>query len=122
MVVLFFLGILSSFASALGINALIPVFSFFIKGGEASAGTDVISRFIKDSFLFVGIPFSLVSVLILISILFIIKAGVLYLSDYIRIHIKTRYQQDMMDKVFKKSLRADWSYLMKQKIGYLRTT
>ncbi|MCK4386464.1 MAG: ABC transporter ATP-binding protein [Candidatus Pacebacteria bacterium] len=121
MVVLFFLGILSSFASALGINALIPVFSFFIKGGEASAGTDVISRFIKDSFLFAGIPFSLVSVLILISILFIIKAGVLYLSDYIRIHIKTRYQQDMMDKVFKKSLRADWSYLMKQKIGYLET-
>ncbi len=121
MVVLFALGILSSFAGALGINALIPMFSFFMKGGEASAGTDVISRFIENSFLFVGVPFSLISVLILISVLFIIKAGILYLFDYIKIHIKTRYQQDMMDKVFKKALRADWSYLMKQKIGYLET-
>jgi len=114
------LGILSGLVGAIGINALIPLFSFFADG-ETSAGTDFVSRFIKKSLLAAGIPFTLPSILALICVLFILKAAMLYVFDYIKIHIKTKYQQDMMNDVFKKSLYADWSYLMKQKIGYLET-
>src|SRR3989344_2809927 len=85
-VLLSLLGILGGFLEGIGINAIIPLFSFLT--GSSNFGSDFISQFIKSGFDLVGIKFSLRYLLVLIFFLFLARAVVLLLNNYIK--IKTR--------------------------------
>jgi len=110
------LGFLSSVFEAIGINAFIPLVSFFV-GGEVMGG-GVISKYLQTAFGFVGLEFNLISVLVLIVVLFFAKAIVLLWFKYIQIKIRTKYEEDKMNTLFKKFLKSKWPYLKNQKIGY----
>src|SRR3990167_10580849 len=67
------LGFFSGLLEAVGVNALIPLFSFFVKGEERLGG-DFIAKYLKDFFAFFDVPFTLPTLLVFICILFILKA------------------------------------------------
>ena len=113
------LGFLSGLLEGVGINAFIPLLA--ILTGTASGGDDPISQAIANFFLFLGIDFSLKFILIFIALLFILKAIVLLLFSYIKITITAGYEKKMRTALFRELLAAQWSYLLKQKLGHFET-
>ncbi|MFH1426994.1 MAG: ABC transporter ATP-binding protein [Patescibacteria group bacterium] len=115
--VLTILGFVSGILEAVGVNAIIPLFSFAIGDGEG--GTDIISQTIENFFGYVHISFSLKYLLIFICSLFIFKAMTLLYFNYLRIKITADYEERTRNELFQNTLNADWPYLSKQKLGHL---
>jgi|TARA_Y100000310_G_scaffold214702_1_gene215634 ABC-type multidrug transport system fused ATPase/permease subunit len=113
------LGFLSGILEAIGVNALIPLFSFFTEG--ETGGTDFISQTIEKLFLFFDVSFTLPTLLIFIVILFFAKALAILLFNYVKIRIRADYEQQTRNKLFGTTLVSTWPYLLKQKLGYLHT-
>lgn len=117
-VILISLGFLSSLIGALGINALIPLFSFVVGQGSSN---DFISRAIAKFFLFFNLDINIKYLLILIVCLFILKAVLLILTNYINVKIVADYEARTRSHLFKIILEANWPYLLQQKLGHLET-
>lgn len=115
--VLVVLGFFSGLLEGVGINALIPLFSFVV-GGDAGGATDTISKITRSGFEFLHIDFNLKYLLVFMCSLFIIKAGVMIFCNYIRIRIMADYEERTRRELFTKTLRSSWSFLLKQKLGY----
>lgn len=118
-IVLTVLGFVSGLLEGIGINALIPLFSF--AAGDGKGGDDIISQTIERFFLYFNINFSLKYLLIFICLLFVFKAIVLVLCNYIKVRITADYEEQTRNDLLEKTLKADWPYLLKQKLGYLET-
>lgn len=118
--VLTILGFLSGLLEGIGVNAIIPLFSFFIRDGDQ--GSDMISKFLKQSFGYFDIDFSLKQILIFVSLLFIFKAIAILIFNYISIKITANYEEQTRNRLFEKTLKASWPYLLKQKLGHLENT
>jgi ABC-type multidrug transport system fused ATPase/permease subunit len=117
-----FLTILAFFGGLLegvGINTLIPLFSFI--AGDGQGGTDIISKTIKKIFLFLHIPFTLKYLLLLIISLFFLRSVFTIVFQYFHIKIITDYEEKTRAKLFAKTLNASWPYLLKQKLGHLES-
>ncbi|MEK7531461.1 MAG: ABC transporter ATP-binding protein [Patescibacteria group bacterium] len=113
------LGLLGGIFEAVGVNAVIPLFSF-ITGGQGKS-FDIISQTIEKAFYFLHIPYSFRYLLFLIVLLFIFRAVVLIVSGYLRIKITAEYQEATRNNLFNKFISARWSYLLRQKLGHLET-
>lgn len=113
------LGFLSGTLEGVGVNALIPLFSFM--SGVGGESEDFITRNIRNLFGFFGVDFRLKYLLIFMVSLFIVKAVVVIIFNYVRIKIDTDYEETTRNNLFKSVLNAKWPYLIKQKIGYLET-
>lgn len=113
------LGFLSGLLEAVGINAVIPLFSFIAK--EQNTSTDIISRAIKWLFDFVHLPFNLKYLLGFIIAMFILKGLAKIVFNFIQIKIIADYEKRTSDDLYKKTMQARWPYLLQQKIGYLAT-
>src|SRR3989344_3675554 len=111
------LGFLSGILEGLGVNTLIPLFSLITK--DTTTGDDAISKAIRNSFSYFNIDFSLKYLLILIAALFVAKAVVLFIVMYLQVTITTEYERRTRIDLFRKTLNAQWGYLLQQKIGYL---
>lgn len=111
------LGVLSGILEGVGVNAIIPLFSFISNSG--AEGTDLISRGIAAFFRFIHLPFTLKYLLILMVVLFLVKALMVIIFGYINVKITTGYEKDTRSELLSKTLKADWPYLLDQKIGYL---
>ena len=116
LVVAFIGGVLEG----IGINAIIPLFSFATDNQEQA--TDTISTLIRNTFYYLNIPYNITSLLILIPTIFILKAIVTYLFQYIKIKIVLNYENRIRQELLKKTLEAHWPYLINQKTGYLEKT
>lgn len=110
-------GFLGGFMEGIGINTVIPLFSFVVKGQEKP--TDIVSTSIEKFFAFIHVPYSLTYLLIFIALLFILKAIMTFCTNYITDKIRTDYVKKARAKLLSMTLEANWSYLSKQKIGYL---
>jgi len=115
---LIILGFSGSLLEGIGINTLIPLFSFIT--GQRN-NNDIISQTIEKVFLYFNIGFNIKILLIFISLLFILKAILELLSNYVRVRINAGYEEKTRSNLFKITLEADWPYLLKQKLGYLET-
>lgn len=115
--ILAFLSFLGSILEGVGINSIIPLFSFMSK--DKNLGTDAISHVIEKFFNYFNLNYTLESLLIFIVVLFIIKAVVIFINGYITAETNTSYVKNTNNELFKLTLAADWPYLSKQKIGYL---
>ncbi len=118
-IALLVLGFLSSLLGGIGINALIPLFS--LVSDQSGVATDTISRMIREIFSALGISFNIGFLLTFIIVLFIIKALLTFIFSWVQIKIVQDYAEKTRTSIFNKFLRADWSYLLKQKLGYLET-
>jgi len=117
-VVLIALGFFSGFLEGVGINALIPLFARFT-GGESA--DDFISRAIEVFFAQFDLGLGLKVLLFFMVFVFILKAIVLMIAQYVTLKITADYEQRTRSNLFRKTLLAKWAYLMKQKVGYLET-
>ena len=111
------LGLVSGFLEGIGVNALIPLFTFAVKGSSAS--DDFITQTIEKFFGVINISFSLKYLLIFICVMFVFKAIILILFNLIKIKITTDFEKNTQEKLMAETLKARWPYLLKQKIGYL---
>jgi ABC-type multidrug transport system fused ATPase/permease subunit len=114
---LFFLSFLNSALEGIGIGALIPFFSFI--GYNQSGNTDLISRSIEKIFSLLHLPFTLKFLLIFVAGLFILKAAVLFFTNFIAALATSSYEKNLRHNLFKLTLYDSWPYLIKQKVGYL---
>ena len=116
-VALIFLGFAGSIFDALSIGILVPLFSFILK--ESSLGSDIISRTIFGVFAYFSIQPGLEILLILICSLFIFKAVISWIFDYTRTRLMNSFIVQNRRKLYRELLKANWPYLIEQKIGYL---
>lgn len=118
--VLMFLGFFSGLLDSIGINILIPIFSFFTKNQLSES--DAISRIVIKAFSYLPFNYGLKSLLILVALIFIFRAVVLvvfsYLSNKIRIDYRNAAVKILLNYIF----YAKWPFLLKQKLGYIQTT
>jgi len=117
--ILVILGFVGAFLEGIGINALIPLFSLALN--QQTGGQDVISKFIKSFFEFLGINFSVGYLLGFIIFLFILKALTNVLFAYIRVKIGIDYERKTRQDLFNKILKSDWPHLIKQRAGHLES-
>jgi len=110
------LGFLNGLFEAIGINAIIPLFAFI---GGGAGGNDFISVTIKNVFEFLHLDFEMHTLLIFIASLFIFKAFFLFFSNLLKAKITADYELDTRDRLFKNTLKANWSHLLKSRVGYL---
>ena len=118
-VVLTFLGFVSGLLGGIGINTLIPFFSFIVDS-EADI-SDPISKFIQQGFLFLGVDFSLKFLLAFIVLVFTVKAVILVIFSYITVRITAEYEEKTRSSLFRIVLKTKWGHLLKQRLGHLET-
>ena len=111
------LGLAAGVFGGIGIGAIIPLFSFITKG--QSTETDIISKTIERFFSFANLPYNLPFLLAFMIGIFVLKAIVHYLSYYYNQKLAADYEKQARSELFKKTLKANWPYLLEQKIGYL---
>ncbi len=118
--VLVCLGVLSATLEGVGINAAIPLISFFMGGG--TPGTDIISQGISHVFAFLHLPFSFRYLLIFILILFMLRAVAVTIFSYVRGWVAVDFLSEESQDMLRRTLLASWPYLLKQKIGTIQNT
>ncbi len=111
------LGFLGGLLEGLGINALIPLFSFVVK--DAPRGTDLFSRAIQRLFASLDLEFNFLFLLIFMAAMFALKAAILFLAQYINAKISTNYEKQIRTTLFAETLTTTWPHLLTQKIGHL---
>lgn len=111
------LGFFASVLEGIGINAIIPVFSFISGGGGQT--TDLISQSFAYVFGILHIPYTLRYLFVVIALLFLSKTVFLFIAQYITLSTQVLYEREMRDELFRKTLDTNWEYLSKQKLGYL---
>ena len=114
-------GFLGAILEGIGINAVIPLFSFFTGGGGSTA-TDFISRNIQYFFAFIGLPFTFRYLLGFILALFILRAVSMMVFGYIRGWITADFLGAESADMLGRTLRASWPFLLHQKIGTMHNT
>ncbi|MEK7551814.1 MAG: ABC transporter ATP-binding protein [Patescibacteria group bacterium] len=113
------LGFLGGLLGGIGINVLIPIFSFLADPSAEVA--DPISKFIRAGFLALGIDFSLKFLLIFIVILFVLKAIILVIFSLITVRIIAGYEEKTRSNLFRTVFNSNWGHLLKQRLGHLQT-
>ncbi|MEK7613237.1 MAG: ABC transporter ATP-binding protein [Patescibacteria group bacterium] len=121
LVVLVILGFLGAILEGIGINAIIPLLSFFT-GGSPSTATDFISRTIQLLFSFFGLPFTFRYLLGFILGLFLFRALSQVMFGYIRGWINADFLSNASEDMLRHTLYASWPFLLRQKIGALHNT
>jgi len=117
LLLLFALSVVSGFLGALGIAAIVPLFTFIVEGGGVS--NNFVSNLITRIFIYLNIDVELISLLIFISSLFVLKAIILWFFGLIRAKVISIYLYQTRSALYKKAIFANWQYLLKHKIGYL---
>ncbi|MBI2025582.1 ABC transporter ATP-binding protein [Candidatus Kaiserbacteria bacterium] len=114
-VVLAVFGFLSAILEGIGINAVIPLISFFT--GGANTSTDFISQTIQALFAFLHIPFSFRYLLGFILALFIARSVAVIAFGYIRGWIVADFLGKETEDLLGRMMRASWPYMLSQKLG-----
>jgi ATP-binding cassette, subfamily C, bacterial len=114
-------GIVSAFLEGIGINAVIPLLSFFMGEGGSEA-TDLVTRSIKSLFLFFNVPFKFRYLLGFIFSLFVFRAASLVVFGYIRSWINADFLGKESEDMMRGTLRASWPFSLKQKLGTVHNT
>ena len=120
LLVLTILGFLTGFLEGIGINILIPVFSFFTDG--ALNGSDSISRMVFNIFSYLPFDYNLTSLLILVACVFLVRAFVQVISSYIAHTTRLNYKNNSVRRFLNLIFYAQWPHLLKQRLGYIQTT
>jgi ABC-type multidrug transport system fused ATPase/permease subunit len=113
-------GVLSPLIEGIGINAIIPLMSFFI--GSASTATDFITTAIQELFGFLHLPFTFRYLIIFILVLFVLRAISVVAFGYIRGWITADFLSKESEEVMRETLLSSWAFSLKQKLGTVQNT
>lgn len=120
------LGVLGFFASLLagfGIGAVVPLLSFLM-GGADGAGTALpgMIKYLVLVFDYLPFAYSFQSVLVLIIVLFVLRAAVLFVFQYIGARIRAEYKNKVTLELFQNVLYARWPFFLDKKLGFIHET
>jgi len=118
-IILVILGFLGGILEGIGIAAIIPLFS--LATGTIPAETNTISNIIRGIFSFFHLTFNLKFLIAFICLLFILRALCIIFCNYIQIKISANYEERTRTDLLDKTLKANWGFLLSQKIGHLET-
>ena len=113
-------GFLSAILEGIGINAVIPLISFFL--GSDTGPVNVITQMVQTLFEFLHLPFSFRFLLGFILGLFIFRAASVVAFGYIRGWIGADFLSKESEEVLRQTLLSSWPFLLKQKIGTMHNT
>ncbi|MFI5260391.1 MAG: ABC transporter ATP-binding protein [Candidatus Paceibacteria bacterium] len=119
-VALMFLGIVGAALDGIGVNALIPLLSFYTH--SSSGPTDTISRALQSLFSFLHISFTFRYLLTFIIALFFFRAVAVTLFSYVRGWISADFLGTESEAMLQRVLHTSWPYILTQKIGTLQAT
>ena len=111
------LGFLSGITGSVGIGIVIPLFSLLLN--SKVAGTDFITRTVEKLFSIVHLPLTPTFLIGFIVLLFSLKALAQFFAKYNTEKFSAHFEEDLRKELFGKTLKANWPYLLNQKIGYL---
>ncbi|PIT86861.1 MAG: hypothetical protein COU33_00850 [Candidatus Magasanikbacteria bacterium CG10_big_fil_rev_8_21_14_0_10_43_6] len=111
------MGFVSGILEGIGVNALVPLFSFATK--DSGAEQDMVTQYIERLFGFIGIDVRISSLLLFILCLFLLRTVVLLALYYVKIKINADYEEKTRKSLLHKTFRATWSHLLGQKMGKL---
>src|SRR3989338_6903390 len=111
------LGFFASLLEALGISAVIPIFSFVTGGSGAAA--DTITHIISGVFAYLHIPYTFRFLLLFVGTLFVVRTPALFAIQNVPARFVFGYERDMRKNMFRVTLMADWPFLSLQKAGHL---
>ncbi len=114
------LGFLSAVIEGIGINAIVPLVSFFT--GGTGAPTDFITSTISALFAFLHIPFSFRYLLAFVVGLFFLRAICMVLFSFLRGWITADFLATESTDTLRQILNARWSFLLRQKLGTIQNT
>jgi len=114
-------GFLSALLEGIGINAVIPLMSFFVNGGGGGA-TDFVTGAIQGLFALLHLPFSFRYLIIFVFCLFIARSISVVVFGYIRGWISADFLGKESEEVMRLTLLSSWSFSLKQKIGTMHNT
>ena len=114
------LGFLSAIIEGIGINAVVPLISFFT--GGAAAHNDVITQSITSLFAFLHIPFIFRYLLGFIVALFFLRAVFMVLFSFMRGWITADFLARESAGVLRLMLGAQWPFLLRQKLGSMQNS
>lgn len=113
-------GFLSGILESLGVTMIIPLFSRV--ANQPLLESNQITKFFDAFFAFLHIEPRLRLLLPLIILFFILRAIVLFLFEYLRARLSADYDLRMKTGLYGDSLKVNWPYLLKQKLGHLENT
>lgn len=119
-VVLGVLAVLSPLLEGIGINALIPLISFF--QGGLSGEPDFITKTIQGLFAFIHVPFTFRYLLVFIFCLFVARAISVIIFGYVRGWVHADFLGKESEDVMRRTLLSSWPFILKQKIGAMHNT
>ncbi len=114
-----FLGFFSALLEGVGINIIIPALSFLMGGDEAP---NLITKIIASTFGHFNITFKFRALIFLMVGMFLLRAVVMMLFNLVRARANANFISKETEKLFSGVLKANWSFLLRQKIGYLQNT
>jgi ABC-type multidrug transport system fused ATPase/permease subunit len=115
--VLVVLGILGGLLESLGVSVLIPLFAHILQQ-PLPEGTSFIVDAFNWFFDITGLDLRLRVLLPLVFIAFALRAVVQWAFEYVRTSITTDYERNLRRDLYRKFLNAEWSFLVKQKLGH----
>ncbi len=114
-ILLIVIGFLGGLLEGVGIGLLIPLFSLVSHQSQ----DDKITQFVKSIFDFFHFDFRISSLLILVALLFTLKAVFVFIFNYIVARITVNYDFEMKNNLYSAFLHTNWLAILKQKIGHL---
>lgn len=116
---LMIMGFAAGLFGSIGIGAVIPLFAFAT--GQTITGTDFISQLLEKTFNIFHIPYNLTFLLLFMVFLFIAKALVTFLANYLNSKTSFEYEKNTREELYNGALNTSWHYLLDQKSGYLES-
>ena len=113
------LGIVGALLDAVSINAIVPLLSFLIGGGQP---TDMVSRAIEGLFSFVGVPYKFRFLLGFVALLVISRTGFLAIFTSIRSRVTASFLAREIGALLSGTLTTTWGFIVGQRAGYLQNT
>src|SRR3989344_8992171 len=111
------LGFLSGIAGSVGVGIVIPLFSLLLN--SKVGGTDFITKTIEKLFSIVHLPLTPAFLIAFMVLLFSLKALAQFFAKYNTEKFSAYFEEDLRKELFGKTLKANWPYLLNQKVGYL---
>ena len=111
------LTLLSGTLEGIGINAIIPLFSFI--GGAGAVPTDSISLAIAGFFSRFGLPYTARFLLLFMVLLFLGKTVFVLLSQFVTAYVVADFEKKTRQTLLERTFDANWLFLLKQKVGHL---
>ena len=115
------LGIFGAVLDGVGINAIIPLFSFLL-GQNSPESLNSISSIIESFFVVLHIPFTFRYLLVFIGGIFLMRAAVLLWFAYVRARVTASFTFREMNRLLHDTIHARWKYLFAHKPGFLQNT